>query len=308
MKQLCILVTLAFALAPAASFADPPESPTKQAGEHFDRGVAMYGEADYRAALVEFKKAYEIAPNAAVLYNLGQTYYQLQNYAEALSAFEQYLQQSGESPSHEAEVRAAIKTLKARVGKVMVTTNVPGAEIIVDDELAGKAPLSAAIDVSIGHRKITVLHNGQNPETRYVDVAAGDLVKLEIDLTAPAGEGGGQPLPPAAEAQPTDRTTLAIGGWIATGALAAGAITVGAIAWDTSSQLQTLRNTFPADPNELNSKSSRVTTLSAVADGLGAAAIIAGGFSLYWTLTRHKGTEVHAAFLPGGMMIAGTFR
>src|SRR5580704_6222741 len=242
MKQLILLVALGAIVATRAD-ADPPDSPTKQAAEHFDRGVAMYGEADYRAALVEFKKAYEIAPNAAVLYNLGQTYYQLQNYAEALSAFEQYMQQSGESPSHEAEVRAAIKTLKARVGKVMVTTNVPGAEITVDDELAGKAPMSAAIDVSIGHRKITVLHNGQNPETRYVDVAAGDLVKLEIDLAAPAGEGGGQPLPPAADAQPTDRTTLVIGGWIATGALTVGAITVGAIAWDTSSQLQTLRNT-----------------------------------------------------------------
>src|SRR5580698_10681100 len=118
MKQLRIFLalTLAFALAPA-SFADPPESPTKQASEHFDRGVAMYGEADYRAALVEFKKAYEIAPNAAVLYNLGQTYYQLQNYAEALGAFQQYLAQSGDSPSHLAEVQAAINTLKARVGK-----------------------------------------------------------------------------------------------------------------------------------------------------------------------------------------------
>jgi PEGA domain/Tetratricopeptide repeat len=306
MKQLLIFAILA--IAPAIAFGDPPESPTKQAGEHFDRGVAMYNEADYRAALVEFKKAYEIAPNAAVLYNLGQTYYQLQNYAEALSAFEQYMQQSGDSPSHEAEVRAAIKTLKSRVGKVMVTTNVPGAEITVDDELAGKAPLTAAMDVSIGHRKITVLHNGNQPETRYVDVAAGDLVKLEIDLAAPASEPGAQPLPPAAEARPRDRTDLAIGGWIATGALAVGAITVGAIAWNTSNQLSDLRNTFPADPSELNSKSSHVTTLSAIADGLGAAAIIAGGISLYWTVTRHRGTEVRAAFLPGGMMIAGSFR
>ncbi|HEY1816568.1 MAG TPA: tetratricopeptide repeat protein [Kofleriaceae bacterium] len=305
MKQLVLVVLVA--LAPAA-LADPPESPTKQAGEHFDRGVAMYNEADYRAALVEFKKAYEIAPNAAVLYNLGQTYYQLQNYAEALSAFTQYLAQSGDSPSHEAEVKSAIATLKLRVGKVMVTTNLPGSEITVDDELAGKAPLTAALDVSIGHRKITVLHNGNDPQTRYVDVAAGDLVKIEIDLAPPASEGTPLPAGPAEHAEPTDRTTLAIGGWIATGALAAGALTVGAIAWHTSSQLSDLRNTFPADPSELNSKSSRVVTLSAIADGLGAAAIVAGGFSLYWTLTRHGDTEVHAAVVPGGVSIAGSFR
>ncbi len=308
MKQLLLLFALV-ALVATRAHADPADSPTKQAAEHFDRGVAMYGEADYRAALVEFKKAYEIAPNAAVLYNLGQTYYQLQNYAEALGAFQQYLAQSGDSPSHLAEVQAAINTLKSRVGKVMVTTNLPGAEITVDDDLAGKSPLTAAIDVSIGHRKITVLHAGSQPETRYVDVAAGDLVKLEIDLGAPGNANGAQPLPPAATAEPTDRTNLAIGGWVATGALAAGAITVGAIAWSTSNQLSDLRNSFPVDPNELNSKSSRVTTLSAVADGLGAAAIVAGGFSLYWTLTRHKqGNEVRIAAVPGGVILAGAFR
>ena len=118
-------ILLALAILVATAHADPQESPTRQAGEHFDRGVAMYGEADYRAALVEFRKAYEIAPNAAVLYNLGQTYYQLQNYAAALTAFERYLADSGESPSHEAEVKGAIKTLKSRVGKLLVATNLP---------------------------------------------------------------------------------------------------------------------------------------------------------------------------------------
>ena len=163
--------------------------------------------------------------------------------------------------------------------------------------------------MSIGHRKITVLHNGNQPETRYVDVAAGDLVKLEIDLAATGNPNGAQPLPAATAAEPADRTNLLIGGWVVTGALAVGAITVGAIAWNTSSQLSDLRNSFPANPSELNTKSSRVTTLSAVADGLGAAAIVAGGISLYWTLTRHKtGTEVHAALLPGGVMIAGAFQ
>src|SRR5580704_627322 len=257
MKQLILLVALGAIVATRAD-ADPPESPTKQAGEHFDRGVAMYGEADYRAALVEFKKAYEIAPNAAVLYNLGQTYYQLQNQADALSAFEQYIAQSRHSPSHLAEVTTAINTLKSRVGKVMVKTNLAGAEITVDDELAGKSPLTAAIDVSIGHRKITVLHAGSQPETRYVDVAAGELVKLEVDLGA-ASNPNGAPLP-GAPTEPVDRTNLAIGGWVVTGALAVGAITVGAIAWNTSDQLSDLRNSFPASPSELNSKSSRVTT------------------------------------------------
>src|ERR1043165_5818761 len=67
------------------------DSSVKEAGKHFQRGVTLYNEADYRAALVEFKRAYEIAPNSAVLYNIGQTYYQLQNYAAALVALGRYL-------------------------------------------------------------------------------------------------------------------------------------------------------------------------------------------------------------------------
>ena len=112
-----ILLVLTFVVVAFAT-ARADDSPSKQAGEHFDRGVGLYGEADYRAALVEFKRAYEIAPNAAVLYNLGQTYFQLQNYASALDSFTRYLSESGESPSHKAEVENAIKTLKTRVGTI----------------------------------------------------------------------------------------------------------------------------------------------------------------------------------------------
>lgn len=318
MRHLAIAIACAIALTSAGALADPdaPDSPTKQASEHFERGVAIYNEADYRAALVEFKKAYELVPNAAVLYNLGQTYYQLQNYAQALVTFRRYLAESGTSPSHEQEVVGIIKTLESRVGKVMVATTPPGAEITVDDELAGKTPLTAAIDVSIGHRKITALRAGSLAETRYVDVAAGDTVTVQIDFAPVAAATGPaplaqQPLPAGAspEGQPRgDHHALIVGGWIATGVLAAGAAATGAFAWHESNLLADERNTFPASASELNTKSNRVVALSAVADGLTAAAIVAGGVSLYFTLTRSKDHEVRAALLPGGAAIAGSFR
>jgi len=56
----------------------------REAGKHFQRGVTLYNETDYRAALVEFRRAYDLAPNAAVLYNIGETEYQLRDYASAL--------------------------------------------------------------------------------------------------------------------------------------------------------------------------------------------------------------------------------
>lgn len=248
MQRILILLLL---LVAAPVRAD--DSPTKQAGEHFDRGVGLYSEADYRAALVEFRRAYEIAPNAAVLYNLGQTYYQLQNYASALDAFERYLTESGDSPSHKTEVEGAITTLKTRVGKLSVTTNLDASEVTVDDEVVGKTPIPAAVAVSVGRRKITVLHDGHTPEIRYVDIAAGETAKLAIDFPALAGpaQPNDRPGQPSDHARPTK--TL----WIVSGALAAGAITMGVLGYVASRDLQDARNTFPTTASDLDSKSSR---------------------------------------------------
>ena len=163
----------------------PPTSSVKDASKHFQRGVALYNEADYRAALVEFRRAYDVAPNAAVLYNIGQTYYQLQNYAAALLTLERYLAESGATAPHRREVEQTLEILQSRVGKIAVTTNVADCEITIDDELVGRTPLTEPVLVSIGRRKVTAMRQGSPAETRFVDVAAGDTVKLSLSLTDP---------------------------------------------------------------------------------------------------------------------------
>src|ERR1700679_4128277 len=64
---------------------------TEDARSHFTHGVELFKEADFRAALIEFQRAYDAAPNYKVLYNLGQTSLELQDYAGALKAFRGYL-------------------------------------------------------------------------------------------------------------------------------------------------------------------------------------------------------------------------
>ncbi|MFT3696131.1 MAG: tetratricopeptide repeat protein [Kofleriaceae bacterium] len=305
MQRLLLAVALVVAtLAPTRANAD--DSPTKQASDHFDRGVSLYGEADYRAALVEFRRAYEIAPNSAVLYNLGQTYYQLQNYALALDAFERYLAESGDSPSHKAEVEGAIKTLKTRVGKLAVTTNLPQSEVTVDDELVGKTPIAAAVSVSVGRRKITALHEGHSPEIRYVDIAAGETSKLSIDFPPTGGalQPNGQP------GQPHESRDLSKPLWITAGVVGVVGIGFGVAGYIESRSLSDERNSFPASQSSLDSKSTRVTTFAAIGDIAGAVAIITGGVALYFTLTKHKdkeGHEVQARITPNGFQFAGTF-
>jgi uncharacterized membrane protein len=74
LKIIAAVLALAVAtLAGARGEAQDVATATRDAGKHFQRGVSLYGEADYRAALIEFKRAYALAPNAAVLYHVGQT-------------------------------------------------------------------------------------------------------------------------------------------------------------------------------------------------------------------------------------------
>lgn len=294
-------------LAPAVR-ADPPvNSSVKEAGKHFQRGVTLYTEADYRAALVEFRRAYEIAPNAAVLYNIGQTYYQLQNYAAALSTLDRYLTESGATAPHRSEVEQTIETLQARVGKVAVTTNVADCEVTIDDELVGRTPLSEPVLVSIGRRKVTAMREGRPSETRFVDVAAGDTVKLALSLGDSTGTTLAVPRPRPTVVAP-EGNGLATAGWITTGVLGVGAITAGVVAFLAARDLKDARDTFPTSPADLSKKSSNVSTFSAIADIAGVAAIVAGGLTLTLTLTRSSSHEVHVAVAPNSIQFAGTFK
>jgi hypothetical protein len=281
------------ATTPAAA---PSESSVKEAGKHFTRGVSLFGEADYRAALVEFRRAYEIAPNAAVLYNLGQTYYQLQNYAAALAALERYLNESPATASHRHEVEQTIEILRSRVGRVEVKTNVGDAEITVDDELVGKTPLQQPLVVSIGRRKITAMRPGHTPDTRFIDVAAGENTK--VDLTLPDAD--------ADAAAPHRRDWVTIG-WITTGVLAVGALTSGTIAIIESHELSNTKGTVgdSSTRSTLDRQASRVSTFSAIADIAGAAAIIAGGITLTLRWSEKRTQEVHVAVTPNSVIFAG---
>lgn len=293
-------------LAAPAAFAEPPgASPVKEAAKHFHRGVALYSEADYRGALSEFKRAYEIAPNASVLYNVGETYFQLQNYAAALAVFERYLNEAGAGAPHRREVEQTLETLRTRVGNVRITTNVPDCEITVDDDLVGKTPFETPVVASVGRRKITAMHTGRAPETRFVEVSAGDTAEVALSLT-PLGGPAARPAV-TAPGEPEGVNLVKVG-WVTTGALAAGTVATGIWAYVASRQLDDARHKYPANGADLDSKSSRASTLALVADVVGAATVVAGAITLKLTLSRSPSHEVHVAVVPGGIQVAGAFR
>lgn len=294
--------------APAAALAvQPSDDAIRAAGEHFQRGVTLYSETDYRAALVEFRRAYEIAPNGSVLYNIGETEYQLRDYAGALTTFERYLIESGSADSHRAEVESNIRELRARVGRLTINTIPRGAEVSVDDHVIGKTPFDTAVVVGVGHVRVSATLAGRQPASREVDVAAEDELTVLLQLApvpsakpAPVAAGGSGDGARAARNGGSLRTI----GWVSAGVLGAGAVAMGLLAIHEGDTLKSERDAYQDDMSagyaadkrsRLDRLSNRTRTYSLAADVLGAAAVAVGAILLS---TSARGSREAAASPP----------
>src|SRR5207302_4625005 len=119
----------AIALFAATPARGEPDASARDASRHFQRGVDLYTDGDFRGALVEFKKAYSLLPRANVLYDIGETEYQLQDYAGALATLERFLAETGPGAPHRSEVEETVGVLQTRVGRIAVTTDGAGCDV-----------------------------------------------------------------------------------------------------------------------------------------------------------------------------------
>src|SRR6202142_3534751 len=114
--------------------ANAPNSAGEEASNHFKRGLQLFDEADYTLALVEFERAYQLAPNYRALYNIALVDMQLGRYADAARTLEQYVHDGGSAiaPSRRAEVNKPLGELKFRTAIIEISLNVPRAEVMLD--------------------------------------------------------------------------------------------------------------------------------------------------------------------------------
>src|SRR4051812_4490754 len=85
----------------------PSRGTVEIARTHFQRGVALYRATAYDAALAEFTRAYDSAPNYRILYNLAQIQAQRHDYVASLRLFRRYLD---DGAAHVPEARAEAVT------------------------------------------------------------------------------------------------------------------------------------------------------------------------------------------------------
>lgn len=111
---LALLALLCALAAPRIARADDPRG---DARAHYAKGLELTAQNGYAGALREFNEAYNISPQYAVLYNIGQAHVALGQTAEAIQALTRYLRDGGDrvSPLRRAQVERQIAWLRSEL-------------------------------------------------------------------------------------------------------------------------------------------------------------------------------------------------
>jgi hypothetical protein len=309
---LAALATLATVGLGGPAFGDPGGAPAvDQAKMHFKTGTELYDENNFRGALVEFQRAYQLAPSYRVLYNIGQVDMELADYAGALTAYRRYLREGGpDVPADRVrEVNGELQRLKGRVGSIIVQT-AAGAEVLVDDLSIGYAPLPDPVTVNIGRHKVSVHPSGQPAADRVVDVAGEQqlTVALANDAPTPADVARSADVQPPGPPKPPSKVPTVVA-LAATGVFAVTAGTFAFFAHEDQDSLDHLRDSFPVTKTELSAEESKEVRSAALCDAFTAAAVVSAGVSLFLVLRHHPSTteRVGVAVSPTGAMAVAHF-
>jgi tetratricopeptide (TPR) repeat protein len=302
------IAAAAAAAAADASGPQPPSSrsaPTEQAAEEastrFKRGLQLFDEGDYTLALVEFERAYQLAPNYRALYNIGLVDVQLARYADAARTFEQYLHDGGDGvpESRRAEVANTLAGLKLRTATVDITLSVPSADVTLDSKPLDPARLHGPLLIDAGEHTLRATAPGFQPAYRTVTLAGADRVSVALSLV---------PNPVQREAVSERGRTLFWPGFVATGAFAAGAIVSGVVMLEARSSYSQLENAPNASKSQLQSDASQVNSAALAADILTGLAVVSGGVSLYLSLrVDHSPKAPTVGISPQGILLSGSF-
>ena len=278
--------------APAAS-----ASATTEARERFQRGVALYREGSFDAALAEFRRAYEIAPNYRILYNLAQVQVERHDSVAALSLFGQYLQQGGSEIDAErrTQVERDMQSLRGRVADLTVESNVSGAQLTIDGIEAGVLPLTEPIQVNSGVRQLSLSKPGYQSASRSLTIAGAQPLKVTlglqpIDARVPekAAAVGGK-ASSSKQAEPAeDSHGLSTPFWIsaiATGVFTGAAVTFGVVSLNRDQKLDDALNHYPTDPQAIDDARQSLKTSAVLTDVFTGAAIVGAAATVYFALS-----------------------
>ncbi|WP_437980745.1 PEGA domain-containing protein [Sorangium sp. So ce117] len=180
------LVTAAPAVALAAPGGAQDDVMTEKVRELHKEGNAHYARGDYERARVAYLAAWALQRRLQIAGNLAEAEMKLGRFRDAAHHLAHYLREAPKEqpPPPAAEMKAAealFAAASAQVGTLSIAASENGAEILVDGEVVGVAPLSAPVFVEPGMHTVSA-RRGQRFATRDVQVDKGGAASVEVVL------------------------------------------------------------------------------------------------------------------------------
>ena len=174
--------------APGAGAADSDAAKAAAKAEaraRFERGLQLYKDVAYDAALAEFRRSRELFPTRAASQNGALALRKLNRFDEALDTLEQVAR---EYPNLAGADKQALDRELAEVlllvGLVRIVSTEAGATVLIDGRERGTTPLAAPVRVAAGSRLVRVFKEGFLQFETRVEVAGRETASLDAKLGA----------------------------------------------------------------------------------------------------------------------------
>ncbi len=290
------------------------DAPPPEYDASIDEALAAYAAGQFDEALVAFRHANNIYPNARALRGIGMAAFELRDYITAGEALEQALahQTRPLTEDQESQVRDLYTRALSFVGRFSIAPRA-GASLSIDGrdaDVPGWPAAAGVLWLVAGEHQLRVRDPNGRIAQLPVNVRAGDRADLDLAQARPvetAAQLTPVETPPPIEALPTrDRAAspdLTVP-WVmfASGAVASivGGILLVSGMSDADSVTNAPRGTEWA---ALEGAYDRAPVLSGLGIGLVAVGVVAMGAGLVWVLTSKTSEPVQVAVGPLAMQL-----
>ena len=138
----------------------------------------------------DYEKAYQLSPNAVLLYNRARALQGLGNMGDALTLFERFDKDA--TPEIRARVHGFDKLLaevREQVTTLAVTCNVAGVAVHLYGRKIGTTPFDHPVRVNAGTTNLEVSSEGYYPVRRALTLPGGGVASVDVHLDSKSVSG-----------------------------------------------------------------------------------------------------------------------
>lgn len=173
---------------PVTPSVTPPAPPADAAARaaaraSFDRGLTLFEQGAWSAALAEFRASRRLFPTRNATSNAAVCLRKLERFDEALDLYEALLREFADLPADlRVEAQRAVAELRQLSGTLDVQGAEPDAAVTLDGRARGEYPLLAPLRTTTGTHTLRVYKEGFEPFEARVEIAAGQTARTTARL------------------------------------------------------------------------------------------------------------------------------